>query len=105
MLCNPLIPNKCDTPLRNADDADNAAAEQARRRDQVGISDDKIPDRQPQDFLLRIAAACAKFICEADFSYVRNCEGPTCTLYFHDVSKNRAKAAAHRKAAAAASEV
>ncbi len=60
---------------------------------------------QPQDFLLRIAAACAKFICEADFSYVRNCEGPTCTLYFHDVSKNRAKAVAHRKGAAAASEV
>lgn len=73
---------------------------------------------QPQDLLPRIAAACAKFICEADFAYVRNCEGPTCTLYFYDVSKNRkrrwcsmsvcgnrAKAAAHRKASAVASEV
>lgn len=73
--------------------------------------------RQPKDLLLRIAAACAKFICEADFANVRNCEGPTCTLYFHDVSKNRkrrwcsmsvcgnrAKAAAHRKAAAKAAE-
>ncbi|MGH1444963.1 MAG: CGNR zinc finger domain-containing protein [Cognatishimia sp.] len=73
---------------------------------------------QPQDFLPRIAAACAKFICEANFAYVRNCEGPTCTLYFYDVSKNRkrrwcsmsvcgnrAKAAAHRKASAAALEM
>lgn len=74
--------------------------------------------RQPHDLLPRIAAACAKFICEADFAFVRNCEGPTCTLYFHDVSKNRkrrwcsmsvcgnrAKAAAHRKASATAPEV
>lgn len=64
----------------------------------------------PRDLLLRIVAACAKLICEADFRYVRNCEGPTCTIYFLDVSKNhkrrwcsmsicgnRAKAAAHRK--------
>jgi predicted RNA-binding Zn ribbon-like protein len=62
------------------------------------------------DLLPRIAAACAHLICEADFRYVRNCEGPTCSLYFLDVSKNhrrrwcsmevcgnRAKAAAHRK--------
>jgi predicted RNA-binding Zn ribbon-like protein len=69
---------------------------------------------RPHDVLPRIAAACAKLICEADFTAVRNCEGPTCTLYFHDVSKNRkrrwcsmsicgnrAKAAAHRKAVAA----
>ena len=66
--------------------------------------------RSPDDLLLRIAAACAHLICEADFRYVRNCEGPTCTMYFLDVSKNhkrrwcsmdvcgnRAKAAAHRK--------
>lgn len=64
----------------------------------------------PQDILPRIAAACAHLICEADFQYVRNCEGPTCTMYFLDVSKNhkrrwcmmevcgnRAKAAARRK--------
>lgn len=65
----------------------------------------------PYDLLPRIAAACARFICEADFRHVRNCEGPTCTLFFLDVSKshkrrwcamevcgNRAKAAAHRAA-------
>ena len=66
--------------------------------------------RAPADLLPRIAAACAALICDDDFQYVRNCEGPTCTLYFKDVSKNhrrrwcsmevcgnRAKAAAHRK--------
>ncbi|WP_417714403.1 CGNR zinc finger domain-containing protein [Pseudophaeobacter arcticus] len=71
--------------------------------------------RTPEDLLARIAAAAAKFICEADFRYVRNCQGPTCTLYFHDVSKNhkrrwcsmevcgnRAKAAAHRETKSAA---
>lgn len=63
----------------------------------------------PDDLLPRIAAACADLICEADFRYVRNCEGPTCTMYFLDISKNhkrrwcsmevcgnRAKAAAFR---------
>lgn len=72
--------------------------------------------RTPRDLLVRIAAACAKLICETDFSCIRNCEGPTCTMYFLDVSKNRkrrwcsmsicgnrAKAAAHRKAKAASS--
>ncbi len=67
--------------------------------------------RKPADLLPRFAEACAKLICEADFQYVRNCEGPTCTMLFLDVSKNhkrrwcsmsvcgnRAKAAAHRKA-------
>jgi len=70
--------------------------------------------RTLRDLLVRVAAACAKLICEADFSCVRNCEGPTCTMYFLDVSKNRkrrwcsmsicgnrAKAATHRKAKAA----
>ncbi len=41
------------------------------------------------DLLPRIAAACAELIAEADFAHVRNCEGPECSLYFRDVSKNR----------------
>lgn len=70
----------------------------------------------PRDLLARIAEASAKLICEADFTYVRNCEGPTCTMYFLDISKNhkrrwcsmkvcgnRAKATAHRRAKAASS--
>jgi predicted RNA-binding Zn ribbon-like protein len=63
----------------------------------------------PKDLLIPIAEAMATFISEANFERVKNCEGPTCTLWFHDVSKshkrrwcdmavcgNRAKAAAHR---------
>lgn len=64
----------------------------------------------PDDILPRIAAACAELVAEADFRYVRNCDGPGCTLYFRDLSKNhkrrwctmevcgnRAKAAAYRQ--------
>lgn len=67
------------------------------------------PLTKPQDLIVRIAEAVARLITEAHFPYVRNCEGPTCSLYFLDKSKNhkrrwcsmevcgnRAKAAAHR---------
>jgi predicted RNA-binding Zn ribbon-like protein len=63
----------------------------------------------PKTLLLPIAEAMGDLICEQDFTLVRKCEGPTCTLWFLDVSKaharrwcsmavcgNRAKAAAHR---------
>jgi len=65
--------------------------------------------RTPKDLLLSIAEAMGDVVCHADFERIRNCEGPTCTMWFHDVSKNhtrrwctmavcgnRAKAAAHR---------
>jgi predicted RNA-binding Zn ribbon-like protein len=63
----------------------------------------------PEMLLLPIAEAIGDLICRKDFTLVRKCEGPDCTLWFHDVSKgharrwcsmavcgNRAKAAAHR---------
>jgi predicted RNA-binding Zn ribbon-like protein len=63
----------------------------------------------PKSLLLPIAEAMGDLICRKNFSLVRGCEGPTCTLWFHDVSKsharrwctmavcgNRAKAVAHR---------
>ena len=63
----------------------------------------------PNSLLLPIAEAIGDLVCGKDFTLVRRCEGPTCTLWFHDVSKghawrwcsmaacgNRAKAAAHR---------
>ncbi len=63
----------------------------------------------PKDLLLPIVEAMAELICRTDFDRIRNCEGPTCTLWFLDISKNhtrrwcsmeicgnRAKAAAHR---------
>ncbi|TYC63085.1 hypothetical protein FMN63_28945 [Stappia sp. BW2] len=71
---------------------------------------DRHPLTEPRDLIVRIAFAAARLIAEADFRYVRNCEGPSCTLYFLDISKNhkrrwcsmevcgnRAKAAAYRK--------
>jgi predicted RNA-binding Zn ribbon-like protein len=63
----------------------------------------------PASLLAPIHEAMGDLVCEHDFSLVRHCEGPTCTLWFLDVSKgharrwcsmaicgNRAKAAAHR---------
>jgi predicted RNA-binding Zn ribbon-like protein len=65
--------------------------------------------RSPEAVLLPIGEALAKFICEEDFSNVKACEGPACTLLFADHTRgharrwcsmaicgNRAKQAAHR---------
>lgn len=61
------------------------------------------------ELLSPIAHVMAELICRPDFERVKNCGGPTCTLWFIDTSKNhtrrwcsmeicgnRAKAAAHR---------
>ena len=65
--------------------------------------------RSPESLLLPIGEALAKFVCEEDFSHVKACEGPACTLMFADHTRghvrrwcsmalcgNRAKQAAHR---------
>lgn len=65
--------------------------------------------RSPDALLLPLAEAMGDLVCAADFARVKNCEGPVCTLWFHDISKNhtrrwcsmavcgnRAKAATHR---------
>jgi predicted RNA-binding Zn ribbon-like protein len=65
--------------------------------------------RSPESLLLPIGEALAKFVCEEDFSNVKACEGPICTLMFADHTRgrarrwcsmaicgNRAKQAAHR---------
>lgn len=65
--------------------------------------------RTPESLLFPIVQAMGDLVCQKDFSHVRMCEGPICTLYFLDISKaharrwcsmaicgNRAKAAAHR---------
>lgn len=59
--------------------------------------------------LLPVGAALAELVCNEDFSLVKACEGPTCTLLFADHTRgharrwcsmaicgNRAKQAAHR---------
>jgi predicted RNA-binding Zn ribbon-like protein len=82
----------------NDEDGNRALHWQAKRR-----------WRSPKVLLLPIAEAMGDLVCQKDFTLVRRCEGPTCTLWFLDVSKgharrwcsmavcgNRAKAAAHR---------
>jgi predicted RNA-binding Zn ribbon-like protein len=64
----------------------------------------------PEALLLPIAEAMARTVCEEDFTHVKACEGPRCTLLFADHTRgharrwcsmalcgNRAKVAAHRK--------
>lgn len=65
--------------------------------------------KKPEELLQPIAEAIGDLVCNSDFRYVRECEGPGCTLLFYDRSKgharrwcsmavcgNRAKAATHR---------
>ncbi|RAR58340.1 putative RNA-binding Zn ribbon-like protein [Paraburkholderia unamae] len=64
----------------------------------------------PESLLMPIAEALAQLVCEEDFTHVKACEGPRCTLLFADHTRgharrwcsmalcgNRAKVAAHRK--------
>jgi predicted RNA-binding Zn ribbon-like protein len=66
--------------------------------------------RAPQALLLPLGESLARLICTEDFSNVRACEGPGCTLLFADHTRghvrrwcsmaicgNRAKQAAHRR--------
>ena len=70
--------------------------------------------RSPEALLLSIGEALARFVCTEDFSHVKACEGPACTLLFADHPRgrarrwcsmalcgNRAKQAAHRERAKA----
>jgi predicted RNA-binding Zn ribbon-like protein len=66
--------------------------------------------RSPEALLIPIAKAMAELVCSEDFSDIKACEGPPCTLFFLDRTRararrwcsmaicgNRAKQAAHRK--------
>lgn len=66
----------------------------------------------PESLLLPIARSLADLVCTEDFTYVKACEGPACTLVFVDrtrahvrrwcsmaVCGNRAKQAAYRERA------
>jgi predicted RNA-binding Zn ribbon-like protein len=63
----------------------------------------------PEALLLPVAETLARFVCSEDFTYIKACEGPACTLLFADHTRgrarrwcsmaicgNRAKQAAHR---------
>lgn len=45
----------------------------------------------PETLLFAIAEALASFVCSEDFTFVKACEGPTCTLLFADHTRNRAR--------------
>lgn len=47
--------------------------------------------RSPEALLFPIAEAIAHFITSEDFTYVKACEGPTCTLFFADRTRGRAR--------------
>jgi predicted RNA-binding Zn ribbon-like protein len=64
----------------------------------------------PEALLLPLAEAFARLVCTEDFTHVKACEGPACTLLFADHTRgharrwcsmaicgNRAKQAAHRR--------
>jgi predicted RNA-binding Zn ribbon-like protein len=66
--------------------------------------------RSPEALLFPIAETLAQFVCSEDFTDVKACEGPACTLLFADHTRgharrwcsmaicgNRAKQAAHRR--------
>lgn len=65
--------------------------------------------RSPEALLFVIAEALGRFVCLQDFTYIKACERATCTLFFADQTRsrarrwcsmaicgNRAKQAAHR---------
>jgi len=65
--------------------------------------------QSPESLLLPLARSLAHLVCDEDFTYVKACEGPPCTLLFVDRTRhhtrrwcsmaicgNRAKQAAHR---------
>ena len=48
----------------------------------------------PESLLLPIGEILAKLVCQEDFTYVKACEGPTCTLLFADHTRGHARAGA-----------
>lgn len=83
---------------RTSSDAEGLSLSQTRRW------------HSPETLLLPIAESMARLVCDEDFSHVKACEGPVCTLFFADHTRgharrwcsmaicgNRAKQAAHRR--------
>lgn len=47
--------------------------------------------RSPEALLFPVAEAIARFVTSEDFTYVKACEGLTCTLFFADRTRGRAR--------------
>jgi predicted RNA-binding Zn ribbon-like protein len=97
----------------------NRLLERDEKYTQITLQDGETPKlawelkrrwRSPDSLLLILGEVLAQFVSEEDFTNVKCCEGPSCTLMFVDhtrgrkrrwcsmaVCGNRAKAAAHRE--------
>ncbi|MFJ3368354.1 CGNR zinc finger domain-containing protein [Pseudomonas sp. NPDC086251] len=97
----------------------NRLLERDEKYTQIALQDGETPKlawtlqrrwRSPDSLLLPLGEVLAQFVSDEDFSNVKCCEGPSCTLMFVDhtrgrkrrwcsmaVCGNRAKAAAHRE--------
>ncbi|UCP11486.1 CGNR zinc finger domain-containing protein [Pseudomonas sp. MM213] len=97
----------------------NRLLERDEKYTQITLQDGETPKlawelkrrwRSPDSLLLPLGEVLAQFVSEEDFTNVKCCEGPSCTLMFVDhtrgrkrrwcsmaVCGNRAKAAAHRE--------
>jgi predicted RNA-binding Zn ribbon-like protein len=100
-------------PLRRLLERDETFIEIVARDDGEGAVFALEPQRRwrsPESLLLPVAQTLARLICDEDFSQVKGCEGPQCTMLFADhthghsrrwcsmaLCGNRAKVAAHRK--------
>jgi predicted RNA-binding Zn ribbon-like protein len=47
--------------------------------------------RSPESLLLPIGMELARFVCEDDLTYLKSCEGSSCTLLFVDRARGRAR--------------
>jgi predicted RNA-binding Zn ribbon-like protein len=119
-----FVSDRKGRPLRGADDLKelgplNRLIERDERFDRIVASHDNGSGlelrstrrwKPPESLLLPIGEVLSKFVCEEDFSNVKACEGPACTLMFADHTRgrarrwcsmaicgNRAKQAAHRQ--------
>ena len=100
-------------PLNQLLRRDEAFSEIVARADDASAVFNLLRSRRwssPESLLAPIAEAMAGLVCDEDFSHVKACEGPNCTLLFADHTRgharrwcsmalcgNRAKQAAHRR--------
>ncbi|MCG6557479.1 CGNR zinc finger domain-containing protein [Ruegeria sp. 1NDH52C] len=109
----------CDNvPVASAEFLDrlNACLAETSRHDRIVVTQEGVPElqqvprlRNGRDLVGLCAAAIADLLCQGEPGRTRQCDGPTCTYWFRDTSKNnrrrwcsmavcgnRAKVASHR---------
>jgi predicted RNA-binding Zn ribbon-like protein len=79
-----------DQAFRQIETAGTSKRENGERHRALHWQTQRRWDR-PKMLLLPIAEAMGDLVCAKDFTLVRKCEGPTCTLWFLDVRKAHAR--------------